>query len=104
MIVILSLLAITLTCALDLLLRLWAAGPAVHDRRLAGLQGLVDLEEVADLQEPRPGDLVDLGSRLPDVADGHREDLRVPALLVLHPEHPDRPGADQAAGERRLLD
>ena len=33
---------------------------------------------------------------------GHAEDLVVAALLVGHPEHADRPAADQAAGERRL--
>ena len=35
---------------------------------------------------------------------GHAEHLVVPALLVGHPEHADRPALDQAAGERRLVE
>jgi hypothetical protein len=36
------------------------------------------------------------------IAVGHRDDLGVRALLVLHPEHADRPGHHVAAGEGRL--
>ena len=35
--------------------------------------------------------------------DGHAQHLVVAAGLVGHPEHADRAAADQAAGERRLL-
>jgi hypothetical protein len=41
---------------------------------------------------------------LAGVVAGHAEDLVVPALLVLHPEHADRAGPDQAARKGRLLD
>src|SRR5664280_2611851 len=38
------------------------------------------------------------------VAARHTDDLVVPASLVGHPEHPDRPAVDQTAGKSRLLD
>jgi hypothetical protein len=37
------------------------------------------------------------------IAQGHADDLGVRALLVFHPEDPDRPGPHPAAGEDRFL-
>ena len=72
---------------------------------LAGLEVLVDLEEVLDLETVELRDVVDVAQVLQTrVLGGHAEDLVVAAGLVGHPEHADRAAADQAAGERRLLE
>ena len=69
---------------------------------LAGLEILVDLEEVLDLGQQ-------LGPHVAGVRDArpggvvvrHAEDLLVLAGLVVHLEHADRPAGHEAAGERR---
>jgi tetratricopeptide (TPR) repeat protein len=98
------LLHVALARALDLGLRGRPVGPVRALDRLTGLEVLVDLEEVLDLQPVKLGDVVDvLQMRLPRVARGHAKDLVVRALLVGHREHADHPGGHQAAGESRLL-
>ena len=95
---------VALARALNLGLGGRAAGPLRALDRLAGLQVLVDLKEVLDLQPVKLGHVVDvLQVRLPRVARGDAEDLVVRALLVGHLEHADHPGGHQAAGESRLL-
>ena len=90
---------------LDLALGVGPADPGGALDALARLEVLVDLEEVLDLQPVELGQVVDVAQvLLPRVVAGHAEDLVVAALLVLHPEHADRAGPDQAARERRLLD
>ena len=88
----------------DLGLGLGPADPGRALDRLAGLEVLVDLEEVLDLQPVVLRHVVDVAQVLPPrVGRGHAEDLVVAAGLVGHPEHPERAGLDQAAGEGRLL-
>jgi hypothetical protein len=95
---------VALARALHLGLGSHAAGPVRALDRLAGLQVLVDLKEVLDLQPVKLGHVVDvLQVRLPRVARGDAKDLVVRALLVGHREHADHPGGHQAAGEGRLL-
>jgi tetratricopeptide (TPR) repeat protein len=95
---------VALARALDLGLRRRPAGPVRALDRLTGLEVLVDLEEMLDLQPVKLGDVVDvLQMRLPRVARRHAKDLVVRALLVGHREHADHPGGHQAAGESRLL-
>src|SRR5580693_9121187 len=80
-----------------------AVGPGRAPDALARLERLVHGEEVVDLQPVELGYVLELAQvLLPRVAGGHADDLVVAALLVGHPEHPDRTAADQAAGERRL--
>ena len=72
--------------------------------RLAGLQVLVDLEEVLDLQPVElghVGDVLQMGH--PRVARGYAKELVVRPLLVGHLEHPDDPRGDQATRKRRLF-
>jgi hypothetical protein len=79
--------------------------PAPHIGGLAGFQLLVNVEEVADLRGQ-------VGRHVRQVADAvhprvvrrDREHLRVGPVLVVHPEHRNRPRIDQAPGERRLLE
>lgn len=67
---------------------------------LAGLQVLVDLEEVGDLQPVEVRDVADvLHGGVARVVGGDAQDLLVRALLVLHHEHADGPALDGAAGE-----
>src|SRR5690606_27173588 len=100
-----ALLLVALVGALDLLLRVDAAGPGGALHALARLQVLVDLEEVLDLQPVELGQVVDVPQvLLARVVRGHADDLVVAALLVAHPEHPDGAGGDQAPREGRLLD
>src|SRR5580692_2179076 len=95
---------VALARALDLGLRGRPAGPVRALDRLAGLEVLVDLEEVLDLQPVKLGHVVDvLQVGLPRIARGHAQNLVVPALLFGHSEHADHPGGHQAAGETRLL-
>src|SRR6185312_6384512 len=81
----------------DLRLRLGAAGPplAAELDPLAGLDRLVDLEEVLDLQ---PQELVEIGDvaqvRLAWVGARHTDHLRRESDFVAHPEHPDGQTAD----------
>ena len=57
-----------------------------------------------DLEAVELGHVVDVADVLhPRVAGGHAQHLVVAAGLVGHAEHPDRAAADEAAGERRLL-
>ena len=72
---------------------------------LAGLQVLVDLEEVLDLQ-PVELETSSMSCRcaMPRVAGRHAQHLVVAARLVAHPEHADRAAVDQAAGERGLVE
>jgi hypothetical protein len=91
--------------ALDLGLRLGAAGPVRALDGLAGLQVLVDLEEVLDLQAVEVRHVVDVlapGGAL--VTGRHAQHLVVAAGLVAHAEHAERAAADQAARERGLLE
>src|ERR1700727_231387 len=89
---------------LDLGLGGGPVGPGGACDRLAGLEVLVDLEEVLDLQLVELGDVVDVAEVLPArVAGRDAEDLVVAALLVAHAEHADGPAADHAAWERRLV-
>ena len=88
----------------DLLLGLLAAHPVGALNRLAGLEVLVDLEEVLDLQAVELRDVLDVGT--PGgalVGAGHAQDLVVAALLIAHTEHAQSAAADDAAGEGRLL-
>src|SRR5690349_3894244 len=95
----------TLVRGSDLALGVRAADPQGALDALAGLEVLVDLEEVLDLHPVELGQVVDVTQvLLARVVTGHAEDLVVATLLVLHPEHPDRAGPDQATRERRLLD
>jgi tetratricopeptide (TPR) repeat protein len=95
---------VALARALNLGLGGRAAGPVRALNRLAGLQVLVDLKEVLDLQPVKLGHVIDvLQMSLPRVARGDAKDLVVGALLVGHLEHADHPGGHQAAGEGRLL-
>src|SRR5689334_22306896 len=82
-----------------------AVGPGRVPDALARLQLLVHGEEVVDLQPVVLGYVLELAQvLLPRIAGRDTDDLVVTALLVRHPEHPDRTAADQAAGERGLLD
>src|SRR4051794_14355290 len=86
----------------DLPLGVGAADPRGALHALAGLQRLVDLEEVLDLHAVELGQVVDVAQvLLAGVVAGHAEDLGVAALLILHPEHADRAGP--RAGTRRSL-
>ena len=88
----------------DLGLGLDPADPGRALDALARLQVLVDLEEVLDLQPVELAQVVDVAQVLQArVLRGHAEHLVVAALFVRHPEHADRPGADQAARKRRAL-
>ena len=91
--------------ARDFRLGLVAADPVGALDGLAGLELLVDLEEVLDLEAVELRQVVDVAQVLePRVGDRHAQHLVVAAGLVGHPVHPDRPGLDQAARERRLAD
>lgn len=80
-------------------------GPLDAFHRLAGLQVLVDLEEVLDLQALEFGDVVDVFEVLhARIARRHAQDLGVVTLFVDHLEHSDDPRRDEAAGESRLLE
>src|SRR3984957_2263900 len=82
-----------------------AVGPRRVPHALPRLEFLVDGEEVVDLQPVELRNVLELAQvLLPRVAGRHADDLVVAALLVGHPEHPDRAAADQAAGERGFLD
>src|SRR5213082_613720 len=78
-----------------------AGGPGRVPDSLARLQLFVHGEEVMDLQPVVLGHVLELAQvLLPRVAGRDADDLVITALLVRHPEHPDRAAADQAAGER----
>jgi tetratricopeptide (TPR) repeat protein len=95
---------VALARALNLGLGGRPVGPVRALDGFAGLQVLVDLKEVLDLQPVKLGDIVNvLQVRLPRVARGDAKDLVVRALLVGHREHADHPGGHQAAGESGLL-
>src|SRR5947199_8509734 len=82
----------------ELRLRLGPADPARALDALAGLEILVHLEEVLDLQPVELGHVVDVAQvLLAWVVGRYAQDLVVAALLVGHPEHADRPAPDQAA-------
>src|SRR5699024_6216666 len=91
--------------AADLRLRVAAALPVRTLDALAGLEVLVDLEEVLDLQAVEFCDVGQLlTAHLSSVAHRHRHDLVVAARLVAHAEHAQGAAADQAAREGRLLE
>ena len=72
--------------------------------RFAGLELLVHPEEVLDLEPVEFGHVEDVLQVLPPrIGRGNAEHLIVEALLVAHPEHPDDPAGDQAAGEGGLV-
>src|SRR6476661_322029 len=84
----------------DLPLGVGPADPRGALDALAGLQRLVDLEEVLDLHAVELGKVVDVAQvLLAGIVAGHAQHLVITALLVLHPEHADRTRADEAAGE-----
>ena len=104
-----SVLALVLLQALvgaaNLGLGLFATHPVGALDALAGLEVLVDLEEVLDFQAVELRHVVDLGA--PGgalVGGGNAQDLVVAALLVAHAEHAERAAADHAAGEGGLLE
>jgi hypothetical protein len=67
------------------------------------LEGLVDREEVLDLVQQVRVHVVEISDVRPHgILERHAEDLLVRALLVAHPEQPDRTGGDPASRERRL--
>src|SRR5690606_17775786 len=91
--------------AADLLLRLLPAHPVRALDGLAGLEVLVDLEEVLDLQAVELADVLDVRApRRALVTGGHAQHLVVTAGLVAHAEHAEGAAADETAGERRLLE
>ena len=95
----------SLLAALDLRLGCArAAVPAAHLGRLARLELLVDLEEVRDLEEQRLGHVLELVPLDAAVGARHHQQLGVRAVLVGHPEHPERTAEDVAARERRLTE
>ena len=74
-------------------------------RDLVPFEVLVDLEEMLDLVqegEGHPVDVLDVGPE--GIAEGDAQDLLVLALLVRHPEQPDRTDQDVTARERGLAD
>src|SRR5665647_3444078 len=88
----------------DLRLGLGATHPVSALDGLPGLEILVDLEEVLDLEPVELAHVVDvLPPARPLVAGRDTQDLVVAAGLVAHPEHAERTAADQATGERGLL-
>jgi hypothetical protein len=81
-----------------------AVNPLDAFHRLTGLQVLVDLEEVLDLQPFEFGNVVDVTQVFhARVASGHAQDFGVITLFIDHLEHSDDARRDQAAGESRLL-
>src|SRR5699024_5603327 len=86
-------------------LGLGAAVPVGARDGLAGLEVLVGLEEVLDLQAPELADVLEvLDAVLAGVAGGDAQDLVVAAGLVAHVEHADRPRPHQATGPGRLVE
>ena len=66
---------------------------------------LVDVEEVLDLGPEELGHVVDLADLGPAVVAGRdADDLGVRPLVVLHPEHADRPRRHPAARERGVVE
>jgi hypothetical protein len=82
--------------------------PALEARRRRGfarLERLVDIEEMMDLAAQVDRHVIEVPHLVPArIAQGDADDLGIRALLVFHPEDPDRPGADPAPGEDRLLE
>src|SRR6201986_3340920 len=79
-------------------------GPGGVADALAWFQLLVDGEEMMDLETVELGYVLEFAQvTLARVVGRHADDLVVAALLVGHPEHPDRAAADQAAGKGGLL-
>ena len=71
---------------------------------LAGLQVLVDLEEVLDFKTVEFRDVFDLGTPCCTlVGCGNAQDLIVTALFVAHTEHAQCAAADHAAREGRFF-
>src|SRR5215469_18570478 len=94
----------SLAADLDLGLGCSDADPGRRLYYLAGLQRLVYLEKMLDLKlvELRDVGYIPQMSH-PRISRWHAQYFVVSALLIAHPEHPDRAAADQAAGECRLL-
>ena len=87
---------------LDLFLGVHSTDPGRAFDGLAGLQVLVDLEEVLDFQPVELREVIDITEMvLAWVVRWHADDLVVAAFFVGHAEHADRTTADQAAGEGR---
>src|SRR5258708_10728312 len=97
--------ASTLPARLDLVIGGRLVYPSSRLDFLAGLQCLVNLEEVVDLQAVELGNVADVAQMgHPRIRRGHAQDLVVVAHLVPHPEHPDRSARDQATREGRLVE
>ena len=78
--------------------------PAVDDV-LAGLERLVHLEEVLDLLDQLRREVGEVVHVVPPrLLRRHADDLGVLAGLVVHVQHPDRPGCDPHAGIHRVLE
>jgi serine-type D-Ala-D-Ala carboxypeptidase/endopeptidase (penicillin-binding protein 4) len=89
----------------DLFLRLSAANPGGTLDALAGLEFLVDREEVLDFQPIEFGDMVDVAQMFhAGITGRHTQHLVVATGLIAHPEHAHRTAADDDARERRLLE
>ena len=88
----------------DFLLRLRAAHPGGTLDALAGLEFLVDREEVLDFQSIEFGDMVDIAEMFhTGIAGRDAEHLVVATGLIAHPEHADCAAPDDDAGEGWLL-
>jgi hypothetical protein len=82
-----------------------AVRPGFGPHHFAGFEGLVDLEEVLDLEPVELGHVVDVPQMLhPRVLRRDGEHLVVSAVLVVHLEHADDPAGDEAAREGRLVE
>jgi len=87
------------------LLGFFATAPGGGFNRLVGLQGLVDLEEVLDLQDGVLAKILQVDDLvLARVAGRHTNDLVVATCLVAHVEDADRAGRNEAAWPSRLVE
>jgi hypothetical protein len=94
-----------LAAGFDLGLGGGAVRPGFGPDHLAGFEGLVDLEEVLDLEPVELGHVVDVAEVLhPRVVRRDGEHLVVGAVLVGHLEHADDPAGDEAPREGRLIE
>src|SRR5215471_10204246 len=94
----------SLTAALNLRLGGRAVRPLDGLHHLAGLEGLVNREEVLDLRPLELGYVVNILQVFhPGICCGNAKDLVIRSLFVPHLEHPNGPRRDQAAREGRFV-